>query len=142
MVTRKELCTIPAQSLPINAVAFSPDGKVLATGSGDWRTESPGEVELWDPDTGHRIGNAWHSPRESKALAFSPDGVRLAVAHAASRVPGGDGGVTIQRTPSPSKTDAILRCPTGATAVAFSPDGKIVAAGQWSGELRLWDTAA
>jgi len=96
VVTRKELRTISAQSLPINAVAFSPDGKALATGSGDWRTESPGEVELWDPATGKRIGNAWHSPREVKALAFSPAGEWLAVAHAASRAPGGDGGVVIQ----------------------------------------------
>ena len=159
VATRNVVRTLASQPEPVDAVAFSPDGKLLAIGTGDWRTDKPGEVELWDPGTGKHIRNAWHSPRDVKALAFSPDGKRLAVAHAAGAVAivsvdlptpqmsgadmhlarGNDGAVfAVVGPPVPI---ASLSCPTGATAVAFSPDGKILAAGQWNGKLRLWDAA-
>jgi hypothetical protein len=136
-VQRREIRTLPAQLEPVSAVAFSPDGKLLATGSGDWQTDNPGEVKLWDPATGKHLRNAWHSPREVKDLAFSPDGKRLAVARAASRAPIGDGAVTILSLENPAVPVTTLRCPTGATAVAFSPDSSLVAAGEWNGTLRL-----
>jgi WD40 repeat protein len=49
--------------------------------------------------------------------------------------------VAVVGTDAPLGTFASLSCPTGATAVAFSPDGKILAAGQWNGKIRLWDAA-
>ena len=69
-------------------VAFSPDGKLLATGYGD------GYVRLWDPATGQAIGApllADTSPQGQGgvgAVAFSPDGKLLATA-------GGDGYVRL-----------------------------------------------
>ena len=95
VVTRQVVHTLPPQQEPVNAVAFSPDGKLLAIGTGDWRTENFGEVELWDPASGKHISNAWHSPRDVKALAFSPDGKRLAIAHTPARTAGGAGAVAI-----------------------------------------------
>src|SRR5271166_4885864 len=138
VVTRQVVHTLPPQQEPVNAVAFSPDGKLLAIGTGDWRTENPGEVELWDPASGKHISNAWHSPRDVKALAFAPDGKRLAIAHAAARTAGGAGAVAIVGVLT-SAPGGSLSCPTGATARGLSPDGRIVAAGQWNGKIRLWD---
>ena len=131
--------SLPPQPQPVNAVAFSPDGKLLAIGTGDWRTENPGEVELFDPATGKHVSNAWHSPREVKALAFSPDGRRLAIAHAAPRTDPRGGAVAVVGVGSPAKPGGTLTCPTGATSVAFSPDSKILSAGLWNGRIRLWD---
>ena len=53
---------------PINALAFSPDGKTLATGDG-W-VDRTGEVKLWDVDAG--------TEAVLSALAFAPDGRKIA----------------------------------------------------------------
>ena len=130
---------LPPQPEPVNAVAFSPDGKLLAIGTGDWRTENPGEVELFDPATGKHVSNAWHSPREVKALAFSPDGKRLAIAHAAPRTEPRGGAVAVVGVGYTRRTWRAPDLSHGTTSVAFSPDGKILSAGLWNGRIRLWD---
>ncbi|MCI0457422.1 MAG: WD40 repeat domain-containing protein [Gemmataceae bacterium] len=57
------------------AVAFSPDGKRLVSGSGDW--DQPGEVRLWDTTSWKRLATLKHSG-EVLCTAFSPDSQFLA----------------------------------------------------------------
>lgn len=57
----------------VHAVAFSPNGNILATGSND----PEGFVQLWDCQTGRRL-NAWNGHNEAVlSVAFSNDGTRL-----------------------------------------------------------------
>jgi WD40 repeat protein len=141
VATHRVVSSISAQEEPVNAVAFSPDGKLLATGAGNWSTDKSGEVRLWDAKTGTLIQPATATARDVKSLAFSPDGRTLAIACGAAESSVVLLGLNLRAHDVIVEPLARLNCPTGATAVAFSPDGSILAAGQWNGKLSLWDTA-
>jgi WD40 repeat protein/outer membrane murein-binding lipoprotein Lpp len=109
-------------------LAFSPDGKRLAAA----RTDHG--VSVWDVSTGAVVsgpwskeprGESWSSER-TISVAFSPSGTILAATTE-------QGGVRLWNMIS---TKEITLPPTPNSAVAFSPDGKLMFAG------KLWDTAS
>jgi WD40 repeat protein len=60
---------------PVTGVAFSPDGSRVATCSED------GTVKIWDPVSGMEILTVRPGEGRPSAVAFSPSGLQLAVAH-------------------------------------------------------------
>jgi WD40 repeat protein len=107
--------------------AFSPDGRLLAvTGEG-------GRVTLWNPRTGARAGELRGLRADSQALAFSPDGSRLVAAEAyfpPPRMRAWDVG-TRRLTRFASSTPA--------SDLAFSNDGKLVAAATGEEGIEIHD---
>ena len=120
----------PLLSNIVGEIAFSPDGKILASDSG--RT-----IRLWDIATGQPVGPPLTSPTNINALAFAPDQI-LAV---------GSGAGTIQlwniSTARPSTTIGGLLTLTTDTVntLKFSPDGRTLVAGSEDGTIRLWDVS-
>ncbi|WP_438471304.1 nSTAND1 domain-containing NTPase [Streptomyces asiaticus] len=112
----------------VGAVAFSPDGHTLATGSDD------GTVRLWDPATGRTRRALTSHNGAVRAVAFNPDGHTLATSSADRTVRLWD--------PATGRTRRILTGHNGAVrAVAFNPDGRTLATADENGTVRLWDSA-
>ena len=109
-------------------VAFSPDGRLLATASLDET------ARLWDPATGDCLRTLTGHMTEVNDVAFSPDGRLLATAS----------GDQTARLWDPGTGDC-LRTLFGHTdmvfGVAFSPDGRLLATASLDKTARLWDPA-
>ena len=115
----------------VQALAFSPDGRRLASGSRD------GTVKLWDVEACSRGASPsdallWMDRHNfPHNLAFSPDGSLLASSGMDAIVPLWDteSGMILQR----------LEHPANVFEVAWSPDGHLLASTCFDGQLRLWE---
>ena len=115
-----------AENSDVYSVAYSPDGRRLATGHMD------SSISLWDMETGREIFN-WYVPDASTMdVVFSPCGTVLATAQQ-------NGKVLLWETET-HKTLGWLKAHEGAAlTVAFNPaDGVTIVTGGEDGAIRVW----
>jgi WD40 repeat protein len=121
----------------VNALAFSPNGKVLATGTENANGSNDfNAAQLWDVTTRGKIGKPFTGDTDTVvAVAFSPDGRILATGS-------DDDTARLWNVTTHEQIGTPLRVPGfWVTSVAFSPDGKILATGSADGTVRLWSVA-
>ena len=115
------------------ALAFQPDGKVLAAG------DFNGLVRLWDTSTGQEIGRPLPQGEIVLSLAYSPDGKVLAVGLSNDHT--GKPGISLWDTGSRERIGGLLSSTEPVKRIEFRPDGRALLAVH-DHHTRLWDTVA
>ena len=121
----------------VNSAAFSPDGKLLASGSWD------GTIKLWDVSTGMEVRTLEGHRSWVLSVAFSPDGKLLASGSCGQR----DsyygfciqGEIKLWDVSSGREVRTLKGHSNDVESVAFSPDGKLLASGSDDTTIKLWD---
>jgi hypothetical protein len=118
----------------VSAVAFSPNGRLLACGTGD----TDDKVTLWDVTNVAKpmlLSTLIGYGRTVRTVVFSPNGQFFATAS-------WDGTVALWNVTNPAQPNRIYTATISQNmveALAFSPNGRILAAGDADGKIFLWN---
>jgi WD40 repeat protein len=114
-----------AEGPAVNDVAYSPDGKRLATAGWDHT------ARLWDIATGEQILTLTGHSGWLMRLKFSPDGMTLATTS-------NDGTAKLWDAQTGDELFTLTGHTQAVFDVAFSPDGRLLATSGWDGTVRFY----
>ena len=111
----------------VNAVAYSPDGRTIVSGSNT--------LKLWDAASGRELRELVGHSKEVGTVAFSPDGQTIVSGS-------GDNTLKLWDAASGRELRTLAGHANSVTTVAFSPDGRAIVSGSLDGMLKLWDASS
>jgi WD40 repeat protein len=137
VVAGKEFATLKGHASGIQSLASTRDGKRLAS------ADDGGVVRVWDTTTRAELFTLKGQKGDAAGLAFSPDGKVLAVGGGGFNKDADKAWGEIRLWDSATgKEQTVINWPENrVTAIAFSPDGELLAACSSNGSVVLWDIA-
>ncbi|MDY3560968.1 sigma-70 family RNA polymerase sigma factor [Gemmata sp. JC673] len=143
---KPEPLTLKGHTGEVQSVCFSPDGKRVVTGGGDWSLAAgagsggageippgPGEVKVWDAEKGTELLALKGHTGMVQSVCFSPDGKRIASADAST-----DHTVRVWDAEKGQELFTLKGQHPHGGSVCFSPDGKRIATIS-SEHVKVWD---
>jgi WD40 repeat protein len=129
----RQRCALPFKNAHIHALAFSPDGRILASLVRDQAAQPRWRVQLWDASTGAALHTLATDQENLRSVVFAPGGKTLAtVSLTEIRLWDARTGRERRRLKGGGRSFG--------SAIAFSPDGKTLATTEvHSGVIHLWD---
>ncbi|MBI5306753.1 MAG: WD40 repeat domain-containing protein [Planctomycetes bacterium] len=124
----KELKILQGHSADIFGLAFSPDNKLLASGSHD------NTVKIWDIESGECLHTLTGHRHLTYTVAFSPDGKMVASGSF-------DKTVKLWNVETGEEIRTLQGHEGQIRVVAFSPDGTVLASGAEDGTAKIWESA-
>jgi RNA polymerase sigma factor (sigma-70 family) len=125
--TGKQLLQLEGHRPPLS-VAFSPDGRLLASG------DTHGTIQFWDTATGKVLRQIRQEGHSAQSIAFSPDGKQLASGSVLGTVGMWDVATGKDLRPHQGHESSVR-------ALALAPDGRTLASASWDHSIRLWEPA-
>ena len=124
------------------ALAFSPDGRTLASGGGSFAGR--GELKLWDAIHGEQLGELPAERGIVATLSFPADGTRSGALLSGSEhdAIGPPVAAELWDIRQARESAVLARDTVAVTRVSFSADSKRLATAAIDGTVRLWDTAS
>jgi WD40 repeat protein len=109
----------------VSAVAWSPDGRYIASGSHD------AKVKIWDAGNGRELRTISGHRDVIKTIAFSPDSLNI--------VSGSSVDATLRIWDLKNGRELKTIGTSGIETVSYSPDGRFLASGAFDNTIRIWD---
>jgi eukaryotic-like serine/threonine-protein kinase len=140
LATKKVVRNFTEHGKNVSAVRVSPDGKLVASGSGGWQDNGAGTILIWDRETAAVRKTLNGHVAAITQLRFTSDGRRLVSVSGHQEFQKGQINIWDVDT---GKIVSKVRGPGQAIkGLDLSPDDSLIATCGWQGQINLWDLSS